>query len=121
MTSPVDFSTGDIWRAASDKSPFHSGSEARHRRVWKGLWKVSFSHANLISGPNLELGPELQVTLMQQVKFRSRFCLHFFSLLIRMHNASLHEFVNKHLAIIWGHFRALLQAVFCREIELCCS
>jgi hypothetical protein len=21
MTSPVDFSTGDIWRAASDKSP----------------------------------------------------------------------------------------------------
>jgi hypothetical protein len=87
----------------------------------KDFGKSSFSHANLISGPNLELGPELQVTLMQQVKFRSRFCLHFFSLLIRMHNASLHEFVNKHLAIIWGHFRALLQAVFCREIELCCS
>ena len=40
MTSPVDFSTGDIWRAASDESPFHRGSEARHRRVWKGLWKV---------------------------------------------------------------------------------
>ena len=29
------------WCAASDtKSPFHSGSEARHRRIWKGLWKV---------------------------------------------------------------------------------
>jgi hypothetical protein len=40
MTSPVDFSTGDIWRVAGDKSPFHSGSGARHRRVWKGLWKV---------------------------------------------------------------------------------
>jgi hypothetical protein len=40
MTSQVDFSTGDIWRAASDKSPFHRGSEARHRRAWKGLWKV---------------------------------------------------------------------------------
>ena len=40
MTSPVDFSTGDIWRAASDKSPVHRGSEARHRRAWKGLWKV---------------------------------------------------------------------------------
>jgi hypothetical protein len=40
MTSPVDFSTGDIWRAASDKSPFRRGSEARHRKAWKGLWKV---------------------------------------------------------------------------------
>ena len=34
------FSTGDIWRAASGKSPFHRGSEARHRRALKGLWKV---------------------------------------------------------------------------------
>jgi hypothetical protein len=39
MTSPVDFSTGDIWRAASDKS-LHSGNGARHRGIWKGLWKV---------------------------------------------------------------------------------
>ena len=26
------FSTGDIWRAASDKSPFHRGCEARQRK-----------------------------------------------------------------------------------------
>jgi hypothetical protein len=35
------FSTGDIWRAASDKIPFHRGSEARHRRVWKGLYNMA--------------------------------------------------------------------------------
>jgi hypothetical protein len=47
MTSPVDFSTGDIRRAASDKSPFHRGSEARHRRVWKGLWKVYYLECSI--------------------------------------------------------------------------
>ena len=48
MTSPVDFSTGDIWRAASDKSPFQR-SEARHRRAWKGLWKVEIEELGSIT------------------------------------------------------------------------
>ena len=41
------------------------------------------------------------------------FCLHFCSKPIRMRKTRHHmKFVNKHLGIIWGHFRALLQAVF---------
>jgi hypothetical protein len=44
MTSPVDFSTGDIWRAASDESPLYSTEEAK--RAIEGSGK-DFGKSNL--------------------------------------------------------------------------